>query len=259
MVTRCRPASASVSIVGSNSIRRVGRSGTPKVGYQALPCLDSVANMTRDDGVPGASARREYERRRAKDEASTRSKWGLLGGAAVALSSERQSTSAWSAGARGEERVGAALDRLRSATIQILHDRRIPGTRANVDHLVVTPGGIWVVDAKKYKGRPQLRVEGGLFRAREEHLFVSSRNKTALVEGVKWQMARVLEHFVDVPVRGVLCFVDADWPILGEAFTVNGVGVMWPKRLMSTVAGASAQVVDVPSVASKLASAFPAA
>ena len=42
----------------------------------------------------GESARREHERRKANDEARTRAKWGKLGGLAVALSDEKQSTKA---------------------------------------------------------------------------------------------------------------------------------------------------------------------
>jgi len=29
----------------------------------------------------------------------------------------------------------------------------------------------------------------------------------------------------------VLCFVEADWPLIGGSFTVRGVEVLWPKRL----------------------------
>ncbi len=38
-----------------------------------------------------------------------------------------------------------------------------------------------------------------------------------------------------MPVRGVLCFVDADWPLLGGAFTVDDVAVMWPKKLKAVL------------------------
>ena len=55
-------------------------------------------------GVPGESARREYERRKARDEERLRKKWGKLGGVAVALSEEKQSTKAWATGAVGEAR-----------------------------------------------------------------------------------------------------------------------------------------------------------
>ena len=37
----------------------------------------------------------------------------------------------------------------------------------------------------------------------------------------------------DLPVRGVLCFVDADWPLIGGDFTTRGVQAVWPKKLYS--------------------------
>jgi hypothetical protein len=62
--------------------------------------------------------------------------------------------------------VGARLDKARERGISALHDRRIPGTRANIDHIAVGPRGVFVIDAKKYTGGPSLRVEGGLFSPR---------------------------------------------------------------------------------------------
>ena len=35
----------------------------------------------------------------------------------------------------------------------------------------------------------------------------------------------------DVPVRGVLCFVEADWPLIGGSFAVQGIDVLWMKKL----------------------------
>src|SRR5690606_36481935 len=102
--------------------------------------------MTNENGTAGGSARREYDRRRAKDEAKVRETWGRFGNIAVALTPERTSTRVWSTVADGEARVGARLDGIASDSIRVLHDRRIPGSRANIDHLVVTPSGVWVID-----------------------------------------------------------------------------------------------------------------
>jgi hypothetical protein len=96
----------------------------------------------------------------------------------------------------------------------------------------VTPAGVWVIDAKKYKGRPQLEVEGGILRARTEKLLVGSRDCTKLVDGMLKQV-QVVEAAIgiNVPVHGVLCFVEADWPLIGGAFRIRGVEVMWPRKL----------------------------
>lgn len=212
-----------------------------------------------DENSAGASARREYERRRAKDEAKIRDDWGRFGGLAVALTPERQSTRAWATGAVGEERVGGLLDSLRSANRSVLHDRRIPGSRANIDHIVVDSSGVWVIDAKRYKGRPEKRVEGGLFRPRVAMLYVGGRNKTALVEGVQWQVERVQDALPDVPVGGFLCFVEADWGLFGSSFDVDGVEVLWPKKLVARVRDAAPGPVDVAAVTAALSAKFRAA
>lgn len=113
----------------------------------------------------GASARREYERRVAARDRRVRTKHPAVGGLVLALVPPPQSITAWRTGAQGEERLGQRLDRLVSPTMHVLHDRRIPGTRANVDHLVVTSLGVTVIDAKHYRGRPRLKVRGGLWGA----------------------------------------------------------------------------------------------
>jgi hypothetical protein len=185
-----------------------------------------------DPGTAGASARREFERRKAAREARIRTKHPRIGGLILAVSEEPQSTTAWNTGALGEERLGAGLDRLASETVRLLHDRRMPRSRANIDHLAVTPTGVHVIDAKKYRGRPRLRIDGGLFRPRVEQLVVGSRNCTQLVDGVLTQVEVVRRSVgADVPVHGVLCFVDADWPLLGGSFTTRDVHALWPKKL----------------------------
>ncbi len=207
----------------------------------------------------GVSARREYERRRAKDEARLREKWGRLGGVAVALADEKQSTRAWAQGAVGEERLGAGLDKLVSDSLMVLHDRRVPGSKANIDHMVVTPGGIWVIDAKRYKGRPALKIEGGILRPRVDKLLVGRRDCTTLIDGMVKQVGLVREVAEGIPVTGVLCFIEADWPLLGGAFAIRGVDVVWPKRLMKLLAEQRESVLDVQATHKLLGAHFPPA
>jgi hypothetical protein len=185
-----------------------------------------------ESGSPGASARREFERRKATREERTLAKHPKLGGLILALSDDPQSTSAWDTGALGEERLGNRLNELASVAIRVLHDRRIPGSRANIDHIAVAPTGVYVIDAKKYKGRPQLKIEGGFLRPRVEKLLVGTRDCTKLVDGVLNQVD-VVRGIVGghVTIHGVLCFVEADWPLIGGSFTTRGVEALWPKRL----------------------------
>ena len=140
-----------------------------------------------ESGVAGASARHEYERRKAKEEERMREKWGRFGGIAVALSDEKRNTKAWATGAVGEERLGSRLDSLAYDDIAVLHDRRIPGSKANIDHIAITRSGIWVIDAKRYKGRPELKIDGGILRPRVEKVLAGGRDCTKLVDGWRIQ------------------------------------------------------------------------
>lgn len=217
----------------------------------------SDESLSPDSGVAGSSARREYERRKAKDEGKLREKWGRFGGLAVALSDERQPTKAWDQGAIGEERLGARLNAMGSAGLAVLHDRLIPGSKANIDHIAITPGGIWVIDAKRYKGRPELKIEGGILRPRVEKLLVGRRDCTKLVDGVLKQVD-VVRDLVgdDVPITGALCFVEADWPLIGGAFSTRGVHVLWPKRLTKVLTEQTSGDVDVAQMREAVASRF---
>ena len=77
-------------------------------------------------------------------------------GAARTVWSVNPATEARRKGALGEEAVGSRLNKLAKQGFVILHDRSIPGSRANIDHLVIGPTGVFVVDAKNYASRMTL-------------------------------------------------------------------------------------------------------
>ncbi|WP_227422848.1 nuclease-related domain-containing protein [Pengzhenrongella sicca] len=218
-----------------------------------------------DSGSAGASARREHERRSAKREARIRDAHPRLGGLILALSDEPQSTTAWARGAKGEEVLGQGLDTLTARGVLMLHDRRIPPTRANIDHIAVSPAGVFVIDAKRYKGRPHVVTTGGLFRPRISTLVVGSRVSKKIVDGVHKQVALVhaalaKAGFPDVPIRGMLCFVDADWPLFGGSFVIDGVDVLWPKKAgEQLLAPGLIEVAAASEIHRALAAAFPVA
>jgi hypothetical protein len=221
---------------------------------------DEVAQDV-DTGTAGASARREFERRRQAREERVRGKHPRIGGFLLAAFDDPQSTKAWDTGAIGEERLGQGLDARASERVRLLHDRRIPGTRANVDHLAITPSGVWVIDAKRYRGRPRLKVEGGLFSERREKLIVGTRDCTRVVVGMHKQI-RVVSKVVgeEVSVQGVLCFVEADWPLLDRGFSVDGVRVVRPKVLYPQLdADGPITEVDIDDLHRRLAVALPSA
>lgn len=55
------------------------------------------------------------------------------------------------------------------AEVHALHDRRVPATSGNINHLVIGRAGVFVIDAKLYDGQTDSRDVGGLFRT-DKHL-----------------------------------------------------------------------------------------
>jgi hypothetical protein len=69
-------------------------------------------------------------------------------------------------------------------------------------------------------------------------------------------LLRGLLH-ADVPVHGVLCFVGADWPLIGGTFTTRGVQAMWPSKLYPQLqAEGPVMAGHVAEIRRKLASAL---
>lgn len=190
--------------------------------------------------TPGASARREYERLRGKREARVRERWGPLADAALLLGGEPAGERAWAKGAAGEVELARKLERwTRDAGVVLLHDRRVPGGRANIDHIAVGPAGVFVIDAKRYKGRIAVQRRGGPFTGRTEHLVVRGRDRSKLLEGMRRQLevvAGVLVAQPDIAIRGVLCFVHGDWPLFGR-LQARGIAVLPPHETAKLCSG----------------------
>lgn len=230
---------------------------------------------TRVDDVAGGSALRQYERRSARElakkekavaddaewRAAIREERPVLGRIAAAftpkpvITPESQPTKAWKVGSEGEERVAEVMATVTG--VEVLHDRLVPGTRANIDHIVVASAGVFVVDAKNYTGAIEVRDVGGFFRV-DERLYVNNRDRTKTVDGVLWQLevvrAALGESFPDVPVRGVLCFIGCEWGWRMRMRVVKGVTAVWPVALPDVVAAEGPYAADVAAIAAHLRS-----
>jgi hypothetical protein len=73
---------------------------------------------------------------------------------------------AWRRGAAGERRTARLLAALERHDWAVLHDLTLPKSRANIDHLVIGPGGVFMIDSKRYRGRLQLDRFGRLWHGR---------------------------------------------------------------------------------------------
>ena len=189
-----------------------------------------------DLGTPGGSARREHERRRARREARTRESHPHLGRLLLRVQSAPTSETAWEIGAAGEEMLAAHLAKT-CPQVTVLHDRRIPGRRTNLDHLAIGPSGVCVVDAKRYKGK--IEVRNPLFG--DPSLFIAGRNKTKLADGLMRQRDAVrsalAETFPEVPVHACFCFLNPKGQAGGSGLPlfrtlgINGVQLFYPRKL----------------------------
>jgi hypothetical protein len=99
------------------------------------------------------------------------------------LDQAERATKSWDAGAVGERIVADRLSRLIPHGWYLLHDVHWPGRpKANLDHVLVGPGGIVVVDAKNWTG--EVRVSSGV-------LWQGRYARTQSVEGALAQCAAV--------------------------------------------------------------------
>ncbi len=210
-------------------------------------------------GTPGASAQAEYQRRRQAEHAAWARTLPLriaaavlagLGGLLVATvaglplpagllaaivmpagawwrlrfrpSPEAQ---AWQRGAEGERHVARLLEPLARAGWGVSHDLRVPGSKANVDHLVTGPPGVLAIDTKNYRGRLRLSHDGLLWHGRTFLL--------PTLSATRWE-ADMLQDRIgapDVAVVPIVAVVGAVVPY-GQV-TSMGVTVVPARRLVS--------------------------
>ncbi|MGW4476978.1 nuclease-related domain-containing protein [Nonomuraea sp. NPDC004354] len=146
---------------------------------------------------------------------------GLVAGAVVAVADTayrwwtHEAVRTWRQGARGERRTARQLQLLESLGYLVLHDRALPRGRANVDHLVVGPNGVFVVDSKMWRrdrvtlgrrryGRGGRRPigEGDVGSALYEAEAVAQALRTLMGSPIKVH-ALLAVHGRHVPARGI--------------------------------------------------------
>jgi hypothetical protein len=248
------------------------RAGTPAVwdrSAKKMSCIECPPLSAEvpspppiEAGVAGGSARREQQRRLAKRDARNKDRWGdRVGGWVNRFGTVPQSISAWGIGARGEELLAAALAAVPG--LIVLHDRRVPATRGNIDHIVISPAGVFVVDAKHYEGMIEIRNYGWFFRP-DPRLTVGRRDKSNLARDMGWQVDAVKKALGDAgidpmpPITPVLCFVDGRWPMFHPPEQFEGVRLESDRSIVRLLTSGSAlNAIEGDRLARTLALAFP--
>ena len=231
----------------------------PVRGSDPLPPPTAIERAT-----AGASTGRGYQGRVAGQDREIEAGRGpsVLGRVMRLLADEPSSTAASANGVEGERRLTRLLDTDLVDAVT-LHDRTVPATRGKLDHLVIAPSAIWLIDAKRHAGEVECRSTGA-FGSGEPRLFVDGRNQTRWVHAMGWQVAAVRAQldtigFGEVPVRPVVCFTSSRWARGISPFDVHGVLVTWPSALVETIGAPGpldVRLIDL--VASHLGSALEA-
>jgi hypothetical protein len=208
-------------------------------------------------GSPGRSALAAYRRRRAEElGAWTRSlAWraplvaaagvvvqvlatevglpraGLLGLAVAALFGWRlrfrpsEQARTWQRGAHGERRTARLLDRLHRDGFMVFHDLAVPGSPANVDHLVIGPSGVFVIDSKQWSGTVHQSADG-----------LSWHNHYRLdrtLETVRWE-AETIGRLIGTRIAALLCVHGAH--VHSGGLEAQGVAIV-PAHLLRSALG----------------------
>jgi hypothetical protein len=123
---------------------------------------------------------------------------------------------AWRRGSAGERRTARLLSPLERHGWAILHDLALPGSQANLDHLVIGPGGVFVIDSKQYRGQLQLDASGRLWHRR-------------------YPLAPALGAVSFEADRAAQVLTDPDVVVVVPIVAVHGVRVPWGKVIVQGV------------------------
>jgi hypothetical protein len=115
----------------------------------------------------------------------------------------------------------------------VLHDLAVPGSRANLDHLVIGPGGVFVVDSKQYRGRLQLDPSGRLWHGRYP--------LTATLRAVSFEADRAAQVLADPQVVVPIVAVHGAQVPWGKVVT-QGVPVVAARHLPSMLRALPAEL-----------------
>jgi hypothetical protein len=217
-----------------------------------LPAQSATGSL----GHPGRSALTHYRRRRATELAAwTRTlAWraplvaaaglaggglaataglphaGLLGLAVAALVGWRlrfrpsEAARSWQRGAAGERRTARLLRRLARDGF-VFHDLAAPGnSRANVDHLVIGPSGVFVIDSKQWTGEVLQGADGLVW-----HNHYPLDRTLAMV---RWE-AEAVSRVLGTRVHALLCVHGAHFD--GSGLHAQGVAIVPASRLRAAL------------------------
>ncbi|MEV6984415.1 nuclease-related domain-containing protein [Sphaerisporangium sp. NPDC051017] len=172
---------------------------------------------------------------------------GILGGAGVwgvdAFISWRmfEATAVWRGKRSGAVRTGKLLRRgLTKHGYRVLDGRAVPG-KASIDHLVIGPGGVWILDNEAWPPDTHIAAYGGkLFFGERSGVTVSK----PLVEAAA-SMADLLSKETGIPIEISPLLVVHGGRVTGPAVSAEGLTLFLPRRASKWILGdAHAELTD---------------
>jgi hypothetical protein len=160
---------------------------------------------------------------------------GTPGGSALAQATQRRATAdkllteaAWLEGVAADERAMAGQLAVLPPGYAVIHDLRVPGSKGNIDHVVIGPGGAFVVMTRRFDG--QLSYHDGQLWAGDASL--RGDFESARVE------AQLLTQSLGTPVVPVIGYLGAGLP-QGAPSALDGVLVCAADMLVKVVSRGS--------------------
>lgn len=149
---------------------------------------------------------------------------GVIAGILEAVYRARSSSSvpAWRRTSVAERRTEAQLRKLERSGYRTLHARAIPGSEAQIDHLVVGPTGVYAVDSEKWDRRLPVRVQMG------KKLFHGPFDMKPRLTEAKWEASQASELISETFGREVAVVPSLAIygpPVPWKIMTIRGVDV----------------------------------
>src|SRR5215213_9900909 len=156
---------------------------------------------------------------------------GLVGLVAAALVGWRlrfrpsEQARTWQRGAQGERHTARLLDRLTGDGYVVFHDLAVPGnTNANVDHLVIGPSGVFVIDTKQWSGSVHQSPDGPAWH----NHYPLDRT----LETVRWE-AQIIGRLLGARIHPLVCVHGAH--VQGGGLHAQGVAIVPASQFRSAL------------------------
>lgn len=172
---------------------------------------------------------RLYQIKSLKEQAGTKRVEGVAGNS-LATEKMRIRKEARAKGLVGEEGVGALLEELADEFgLVVLHDLSMPGTTANIDHVLIQKQAVFVIDAKNYVGRVNIKKDS----KGTPQLYVGGTKRTLLATKLKSYSQSIEKYLkaegITVKIVPLLAFdkasfhPDSKYEIGGVMVNVSGI------------------------------------